>query len=227
MINKIVDFFKNKFRNTKSATYGDLFKDAKNFTAEQGFPLDSDTISNCEASVSKLVEELSGLFSQYTSNYRDHNFEPITKFGGDCANVHLQILCFIKKHYPSIFANITIGNALLSSQLGFQFNQDKCIEWLKNGSPQIFDSHAWITINNDYILDCTIGTYINTRVDPDHDKNSSESLFGGLIFGNVDNLQHITFTNLRGKIPQEYLKIKYTPVILGMDALYALAPRHT
>lgn len=227
MINKIIDFFKNKFRSANDVTYGSLFEGAKNFTTEKGFSLDSQTISDCETSVSELIEELSGLFYDFTSKYHDHNFDPVVKFGGDCANVHLKILDFIKNYYPSVSANITIGGVLLSEGAGFKFDQDKCIEWLENGSPKIFDSHAWITINNDYILDCTIGTYINTRIAPDCNNNRSEELFGGLIFGNVDNLQHIAFSNLKGKMPQEYLKIKYTPVILGMKALYAIAPRHT
>ncbi|HHR6128575.1 TPA: hypothetical protein ACS72K_000129 [Providencia alcalifaciens] len=227
MMKKIINFFKNEFRDSNSAAYEDLFEDAKKFTMERGFSLDSCAISDCETSVSELVKELSGLFYEFIPNYHVHGFEPIMRFGGDCANVHFAIFQFIKKHYPSISANITIGQALLSDHSGFYFNQDKCIEWLTYGSPEIFDAHAWITINNDYILDCTIGTYINTRFDPEHNKNRSANLFGGLIFSNVDNLQHIPFVNLKGKTPQEYLKIKYTPIILGEKALEKLAPRLT
>ncbi|BBQ86653.1 TPA: hypothetical protein I9Y23_004728 [Kluyvera ascorbata] len=217
----------NKIQGMNNTTYRHLFEDAKIFTIEKQFSLDSYPMNDCEANVSDLIEELSGLFFEYTKNYLNHNFNPIIKFGGDCANVHLQILCFINEYYRSISANITIGEVLLSEQLGFKFNQDRCIEWLEHGSPPIFDSHAWITINNDYILDCTIGTYINTRIDPDSATNKSEELYGGLIFGHADNLQHIAFSNLKGKTPQEYLKIKYTPVIIGKSALYMLAPGHT
>ncbi|MGZ0753333.1 hypothetical protein [Kluyvera sichuanensis] len=217
----------NKIQDMNSITYRNLFEDAKKFTIEKQFPLDSYPMNDCEANVSELVKELSGLFFDYTNNYLNHNLNPIITFGGDCANVHFQILRFINDHYRSISANITIGEVLLSEQLGFKFNQNKCVEWLENGIPPIFDCHAWITINNDYILDCTIGTYINTRTAPDSAINKSEELYGGLIFGHADNLQHIAFRNLKGITPKEYFKIKYTPVILGKTALNKLGPRYT
>lgn len=227
MIGKIFNFFKKQKLTgaAKINTYEVLFEKAKNFTAQNEFNLDSKTPRICEDGVSQLISEISSILVDEMPKYRRHGFDPIVRFGGDCGNIHFAILNFIKNFYPSICANITVGEVSISNQSSFKFDQDKCIEWLKNGSPQILDCHTWITINNDYILDCTIGTYINTRVDPDHEKNTKDGLFGGLIFGKVDELQHVAFHGLREKKPQDYLRLKYSPVILGLEAFNALAPR--
>ena len=227
MISKIFNFLKKQeqVQAPESDPYEDLFKKAVTFTAEQKFTLDSHTVSDCEESVSRLITEVSNILVNEIPKYHDYGFDPIVRFGGDCGNIHYAILNFIKSHYPSVSANMTIGEVSVSNQSGFEFDQAKCIEWLENGSPQVLDCHAWITINNDYILDCTIGTYINTRIDSDYEKNKTKNLFGGLIFGNVDNLQRIAFYGLRDKAPQDYLDVKYNPVILGIEAFSALAPR--
>lgn len=227
MISKIFNFLKKQeiVQNLESGAYVNLFEKAKSFTAEQNFTLDSNSIRDCEESISQLITEISHILVNEIPKYLEHGFNPIVRFGGDCGNIHYAILNFIKNYYPTISANITIGEVSVSNQSGFEFDRAKCIAWLKNGSPHVLDCHTWITINNDYILDCTIGTYINTRIDPDSDTNKSENLFGGLIFGNVDNLQHIAFHGLSDKTPQDYLKLKYSPVILGLEALSALAPR--
>ncbi|SUY92833.1 Uncharacterised protein [Buttiauxella agrestis] len=228
MINKIIAIFKGKFLNAKSATYEELFEVAKTFTKGKSYSLDSPTkSSSSETSVSTLLKELSDLLGKYQSNYNHPDYTPVYLFGGDCANIHINILNYIQKYYSDISANITIGGVLLSGQQGFQFSQDKCNEWLENGSPEIFSCHAWITIDNDYILDCTIGTYINTRIDPAKDDNISQNAYGGLTFGKVDNLQHIAISNLKGKRPPEDIKIEYNPVILGEEAFEVIVPKST
>lgn len=227
MISKIFNFLKKHeiVQTPERVSYEDLFEEARIFTFKQKFNLDSKAASGCEDSVSQLITEISNILVNEIPKYHDYGFDPIVRFGGDCGNIHFAILKFIRNHYPSVCANITIGEVSVSNQSGFEFDQAKCIEWLKNGGPQMLDCHTWITINNNYILDCTIGTYINTRIDPDHERNRTKNLFGGLIFGNVDNLQRIAFHGLRDKTPQDYLNMKYTPVILGLDAFSALAPR--
>ncbi|WP_413499715.1 hypothetical protein [Buttiauxella gaviniae] len=228
MINKIIAIFKGKSRNAKNATYEELFEVAKTFTKGKSYSLDSPTkSSSCVTSVATLLEELSDLLGKYQSNYNRPDYTPVYLFGGDCANIHSLILKHIQKHYRGISANITIGGVLLSGQQGFQFSQDKCNEWLENGSPEIFSCHAWITIDNDYILDCTIGTYINTRIDPAKDDNISQNAYGGLTFGKVGNLQHIAISNLKGKRPPEDIKIEYNPVILGEEAFEVIVPKST
>lgn len=205
--------------------YEDLFQKAQDFTVKNQFNLDSQTQSTCEGSVSQLISEISDILVNEIPKYQQQGFDPIVSFGGDCGNIHFAIINFIKQHYPNICANITVGGVLISNQPDFKFDQSKCIEWLQNGSPQVLDCHTWITINNNYILDCTIGTYINTRVDDNHAQNRKNNVYGGLIFGSEDELEHVAFKGLGAKTPQDYLNMKYSPVILGIEAFTALAPR--
>jgi hypothetical protein len=227
MFRKIFNFFKEKevSEASKIDMYEQLFKEAQNFTDKNEFNLDSKNQSSCEASISQLINEISDILVKEIPKYRQYGFDPIVRFGGDCGNIHFAILGFIKQHYPSICANITVGGVLTSNKSDFKFDQNKCIEWLENGSPQVLDCHTWITINNNYILDCTIGTYINTRIDANHVQNKKDNLYGGLIFGSEDKLEHIAFKGLGEKTPLDYRNMKYSPVILGIEAFTALAPK--
>jgi len=227
MISRIFKLFKKQEASevAKVDVYKNLFKMAQTFTKKKKFNLDYQEQNTCEDVVRDLVNKISKILAKDISNYPQHGFDPIVRFGGDCGNIHYAILNFIKQHYPNICANITVGEASISNQLIFKFNQNKCIDWLENGSPQVLDCHTWITINNDYILDCTIGTYINTRIDSNHEQNKEDSLYGGIIFGIVDKLEHVTIKSLEQKTPQNYRNVEYFPIILGLEAFIALAPK--
>jgi hypothetical protein len=208
-------------------TYDQLFKKSKDFTLHNKLALDATVENPNQNNLQKLIDELTKIISDLTEKYKDHGYDPISRFGGDCGNVNFLVINFIKQHYPSIQANITIGDISIENQTYFPFNQKKCLDWLKNGSPQIFDCHAWITINNDYILDCTIGTYINTRIDPERKKNKENNLYGGLIHGQENHLKNIKFSNLKNKTPQNFNEIKYSPIIVGLQAFKKICPRQT
>ncbi|WP_024668162.1 hypothetical protein [Pseudomonas syringae] len=218
---------------TSMVTYDQLFEKSKKFTSHNKLALDttvesqSQSQSQSQSHLQKLIDELTTLICDFTEKYNTHGFDPITRFGGDCGNVHFSVINFIKDNYPSIQANITIGDISIENQTHFPFNQKKCLAWLKKGSPKIFDCHAWITINNDYILDCTIGTYINTRIDPEREKNKENNLYGGLIHGQENHFKNIKFSNLDNKTPQNFNKIKYSPIIVGLQAFKKICPRQT
>lgn len=190
MLANIFKYFSKGIPTNKTSmpTYDQLFEESKKFTSHNNLTLDTIVEGQSKINLQNLIYDLTTLISDFTEKYKAYGFDPITRFGGDCGNVHFSVINFIKDNYPSIQANITIGDISIGNQTHFPFNQKKCLAWLKKGSPEIFDCHAWITINNDYILDCTIGTYINTRIDPECEKNKENNLYGGLIHGQENHL---------------------------------------
>lgn len=209
--------------------YTKKFDTAIKFTEDMNFNLDSNLDSKKvfdeeNSSIGELINEISGLVAQEVKSYKNYGFEqPIMRFGGDCGNVHKSVIEFIKKHYK-INANLTIGEIKINNNTYFSFNQDKCTQWLNGKKPEVFDAHTWITINNDYILDLTIGTYINTRIAPNKESNSKCEFFGGIFHGKHGMLKYKAFDKLKNIEPKN-TNLIYSPVILGSSALLTLAPR--
>ncbi|KAB0317173.1 MULTISPECIES: hypothetical protein [Vibrio diabolicus subgroup] len=201
-------------------SYEDLIVEAEGFTREQGFAFDTTKRGSSLDDLETLVTELANILAgDVIPVYKMNGFHDVaTRFGGDCGNVHVAILSFIQKYYPSVNANLTVGEFVTDGESQFPFNQEKCLEWLKNGAPEILDCHTWITIDDNIILDCTVGTYVNTRL-------SDSKTFGGIVWGKMGELNVTRISNFEHKDPHDINGISYHPVILGMSAFSKFAPR--
>ncbi|AMT98240.1 MULTISPECIES: hypothetical protein [Psychrobacter] len=207
-------------------TYEQSFNDAIKFTIDKGFSCNLNSSKSNKQALSELISEISVIFANETSMYEKEGFNPIERFSIDCGNVHYAILNFIENNYPSINANITVGDVFVGKNQPFPFNESKCADWLINGIPKSLDFHTWITIDDDYILDCTIGTYINIRTSLHKEKNLKDNIYGGLIYGNEGNLAGTSFKSLNSKVPKEISDIKYIPIVIGRKAFLALAAKY-
>ena len=206
--------------------YDEEFELALGFSSTLNFAADSRISSFEENRVNELAEELANITSEFLNQYPSMGFKDvITRFGGDCATVHFSILQFIKQYYSDLPVNITLGEVSYNSGTYFNFNEDKCKDWMTNGSPRVFDCHAWITIGRDIIIDVTIGTYVNTRIDSDKSNNVAEDIFGGIVFGRHDNFKCIPISGVSGKIPEKLNSLKYSPVVIGAESINRLAPK--
>jgi hypothetical protein len=220
MFDKIVGRIKSIFGSVPvhaAATYKEAFELAVAFTNSKGFVLDSD---KGDVQYHALVEELAGALSEQNAQYKARGLDPLVAFGGDCGNVHVQVLKYIQKYYPYTDANLVMGEVSIG-QDGFSFDQATFLKWQETGAPEILDCHVWIAIGSDYIVDCTLGTYINTRIV----KSSSSKACGGVICGSPNDLKIIKINGLAHIDPIGFNKVIYRPVAIGLSALEAIGPR--
>ena len=159
--------------------------------------------------------------------YKDKGFNPIERFSIECGNVYYFILDFIQKYYPSISANLTLGNISKEGIKILDLTQSKCLNWLKNGTlEESLRFHTWLTIGDNYIIDCTIGTFINIHISQNKRKNLKDDMYGGLIYGIEGNLDVLPFQQLNNNAPNDISNIQYIPIIMGREAFIALAPKY-
>ena len=196
------------------------FIHAINFTRNKKFKPDCSAIcGKLPANVERIPEEIASMIPEILQTYANLGYTPLISFGGDCGNVHVSILKYIQKNYPNIPANLTIGEVNIGRAAYFKFTESKFIHWLKE-KPEILDCHTWITIGRDTILDATLPTYINTRLD-------NTQKIGGVLFGlhgkfEIANVPHMVNLSpcIRGG------GIRYEPTAVGYAAFQAIAPPH-
>lgn len=202
---------------TRSSAYRDLLYAAAQFTTSEGFLTDSELIEYSENALIEAVatEVAQGLFDQI-NYYRSNRYFAHKKLGGDCGNIHLMALEFMKKAYPHVPANLTLGEVTLSGCTEFPFSRERFLEWQQK-RPEIFACHAWITIGTSHIIDATLGTYITTRI-------SDSNCFGGVLYGSLEKLSVIPMANEPHLHPKGVQTVSYCPIVLGRSALLACAP---
>jgi hypothetical protein len=216
----------DSFPNSYTSSYKDHFNDAIIFTKDKKFDLDNESLAETsEVTINNLIEVLALSISGELKKFHDDRVGEIANFGGQCGNVHHALIGIIKEDYPTLCANLTIGDVDTGSANKFTFNQTKCSKWLEGRSPNILDCHVWITIGNNFIIDVTIGTYQNTRSSINVLKDKSAFAYGGIIFGKINDLKYTEIKNVKNSNPANFTKFVYTPVILGTNAFVALAPK--
>ena len=198
------------------------FNKALKFTESRNFTIDSNNLNEpTQEQITSLISNLSKIINQKMIQElfekSNNNHDEISNLGSSCGTVHAAVLQEIKNNHRNLNANITIGDVALNNEIYFKFDQERCCRWLDGEIPPILDCHVWITIGKDFILDCTIGTYINTRL-------AKDKIYGGIIYGNPSSLNYQKFIYLNNKEPSNLNELIYNPTILGVDALVKLAP---
>lgn len=202
------------------------FLNAVKFTESKNFSLDSKTITSLDnTNLMELIKEISELIPKELNTFGDGN-QAIINFGNNCGNVHFPIVSYIKEYHPNIMVNLTMGSVLADNEIGFDFNERVFCNWITGDKPKILDCHTWITINNNIILDFTIGTYLNTREVKNVLKETSCHAYGGVIYGNPSNLKHCKLPMKPSMLPEKLSQLKYRPVVLGKLAFSAASPRY-
>jgi hypothetical protein len=214
----------NAFRRKCGAPLQDLaysqsLSRAIQFTAEQNFELDSDR--NAIGApydmklIHNLVQEIADMFEGHFETYKSAAVDPIVQFGGECGNIHCDVLDFMHRYYPDLLANLTIGEVRFSRDAMFAFSEEKYLQWLQ-ARPKQLDCHVWITVGHSAIIDATIGTYIN-------DRRLKSKILGGVFCGNPKQLSWYPVLLGENRCP-DVSTLDYLPVILGRKALFAAGP---
>ncbi len=207
--------------------YSTKFHDAIKFTESKQFNLDSNTTCTLDNdSLKKLVEEISSLIPNEIHKFNYGNGE-IVNFGGGCGTVHPAIVCYIKQWHPNVMVNLTMGSVQTDDEVSIDFNQEKFCCWISGNKPETLDCHVWITINDNIIIDTTIGTYLNTRASKNNLKPFQQHAYGGVIYGHPKNLKYHSIANVTtNKQPDNFTKLKYIPVVIGETAFLEAAPKN-
>jgi hypothetical protein len=190
------------------------------FTGAEGLRLDSPPSSApiTQSNLRLIAAEVAGGLKDQISLYRLQEQKVAMSLGGDCGNVHHLIAKFLGTHHSSVAFNLTMGNVTINGAGGFAFSQDKFREWRRVGSGEIYDCHSWIALNDRYILDATLATYINTR------RLGSRAL-GGVLYGTPSSLHCIPINGEPHEALPQDTTLDYEPVILGIEAFEKVAPR--
>ncbi len=199
--------------------YSAAFYLAKEFSTQKGFPIDSNVSSYVDNGLlCRAVRDITTGFAEQLNFYRHQKRDPYNALGSDCGNIHQRILAYIKEDlcYSALPINLTIGEVKIDEKNSFVFTREKFCSWLDE-KPEILDCHVWLTIGDEYILDATIGTYINTRI-------GDAAAFGGIIYGKHGDfmVQHIAGES--AMTPHQIQSIEFSPIVLGDAALLACAP---
>ncbi|EJG1536719.1 hypothetical protein AB4T36_002910 [Vibrio parahaemolyticus] len=169
------------------------------------------------ALVEKLIDEISSSIPiDYIPKLKANVGEPISSYGGDCANLHAEVFKFIQKHYPELNPVFTIGSVYFDGKPRYKFN-----EKLLTAPKELerFEAHAWITLGNDLVLDCTISTHLNVKV-------FKQKAFGPILVGTLGyDFKHKGLDQIRSYILHDYSKLTYEPVLLGIEAMNAINPK--
>lgn len=200
------------------STYSQALDRAIEFTSEQNFGLDRnrDAMRNPynPKCLHELVQEVANMFEGHFQTYRSAGVDPVVQFGGECGNIHCDVLDFIHRHYPELPANLTIGEVRFSRDAMFTFSEEKYLQWL-HCRPKLLDCHVWITIGHSAIIDATIGTYIN-------DRRLKSKFLGGVFCGNPEELSWYPILPGENRRP-DASTLDYLPIIIGQKALLAAA----
>jgi hypothetical protein len=167
--------------------------------------------------IQELLDELSiSLAGDYIPQIESFVDGPEAWYAQDCANVHVSVLQFIQAHYPDLNPILTIGSVYYKGKPRYKFNK-KLITSL--GELKVFDAHAWITLGNDIVFDCTISTHLNMKV---YDKRT----FGPILVGGInEKFQHKTLHNINTYILKDYTELVYEPILLGVDVMNIITPK--
>ena len=235
ILRRVMDIFKRMFRHIfpqrqeRSETlshlmpYHELLSAAVQFTEKEGLPPDShlvnfNQIQKCpeDTSVKKIAAEVAQGLDEQIRRYRSVNDRAHLRLGGDCGNIHMLVIKYCKKLYPDTPVNLTIGGVIIQGRTIFSFTMEQFHQWRKN-KPKIFECHAWVTVGTSYIIDATLGTYMNTRL-------RESKHFGGILYGKPGKLVVIPIANEPHLHPERLDAIRYHPIVLGLHALSACAP---
>lgn len=204
-----------------SFSYRDEFQEATKFTEHEQFSLDSEIGGQFAfEEVTEAVSEAANGLSEQFGAYRGMGQDIYMSLGGDCGNIHFLLLQFLKKYYPQLPANLTIGGISIGDAMSFQFSRNSFKQWVTEGPPPIFDCHAWVTIGHDVIVDATIGTYINTRL-------KNVKAFGGIVYGKVGSLQYMPLVGGKDSKPTQTSELKHQSVVVGCQAFRKCVPVRT
>ena len=207
--------------------YQNKFSDALKFSESKQFNLDSNITSTFDnEGLISLVKEIADLIPNELKSFDSGNGE-IVNYGGGCGNTHPYIVSFIKQYHPKIMVNLTMGSVQTDNDVRFDFNQETFCDWISGNKPETLDCHTWITINDNIILDFTIGTYINTRVEKNILKDAKQHAYGGVIYGHPNNLKYLEIPSIHNQRPDNFTKLKYNPIVLGKAAFLKAAPTPT
>lgn len=208
---------KRIFSKNMNYHYCDYFYSALEFTAAQNFSPDEKTFNwNDEGKLREIVADIASLMHEPIKYFKNNGFNPIIKLGGECGNIHLSFLRYVKKYYPSVPVNLTIGEVRTEGNVNFSFDEDKFIAWLAE-RPKILDCHVWITVGNKFIIDATIGTYLNTRIE-------NIQSYGCILYGLPWDLSNFEIPSVINHIPKNLKSLEFRPVVLGEGAFIACAP---
>ncbi|WP_144208295.1 hypothetical protein [Shewanella donghaensis] len=193
-------------------------KKAKKYSEKTGYKVIGSLKSVKSSSrVKDLINELSvSIPRDYIPQLQANKLDPISSYGGDCANLHAELFKFIKDHYPELDPVFTIGSVYFEGKPRYKFN-----EKLLSSPKELerFEAHAWITLGNELILDCTISTHLNVKV-------CRQSAFGPILFGTLrHNFEHKGLYQIRSFIIKDYSSLTYEPVMLGVEAMNAINPK--
>ncbi|WP_295751654.1 hypothetical protein [Undibacterium sp.] len=213
MINAIKRLFSKKMKNS----YCSFLESAYKFTAMQNFSPDKEIVTWAdEEKLKVIVEEIANLMHLPIQAFHNDGFNPIVKLGGECGNIHFFVLQHIKKFHSSVPVNLTIGEVRTEGNASFSFDENKFKAWLTE-RPEILDCHVWITIGREFIIDATIGTYLNTRAE-------SIKKYGGILYGRPENLSYINIPKVENLKPRKMTRLEFRAVVLGEKAFKACAP---
>ncbi|WP_126969126.1 hypothetical protein [Xanthomonas sp. BRIP62411] len=164
----------------------------------------------------QVADEVALAVPSHLKLYNGTNEEKLHQFGGNCGNVHLLVLNFLKKNYPTVPVNITIGSFTPARSNELDFSQKRFKAWLKE-KPDVLDCHVWLTIGTGFVLDLTLATYINTR-------RSKCQQWGGTLAGDHDSIEVVGHPEMQTACPKFGGRLCYHPVALGQDALRKIGP---
>ncbi|EKB1969315.1 hypothetical protein ACJO1Z_23215 [Vibrio parahaemolyticus] len=191
---------------------------AKKLSESKGFKVPS-SLNDIRLSeeTSNLIGELSvSIARDFIPNLKLNGFDPITRYGGDCANVHFQVYDFIKQYYPNLSPELTIGSVYYQGKPRYKFNKQLLV------SPEeldVFDAHVWITLGNKIVLDCTISTHLNVNL-------YNACAFGPILIGEIgEKFEHRGLHNINCYFLNDYSGLVYKPVVLGDEAMKSMKPK--
>jgi hypothetical protein len=206
--------------------YAKSYDNACSYSQGNGFDMDSvnhpESIERLQLLISELIDITANEFTTYSSR----GFNPVMKFGSDCGNVHFSVTNFINKYYPDISANLVIGKVNYKNRCLFDFNREKSERWASGDKSDILDCHTWVNIGDNIILDCTIGTYLNTRCSLLKNQHIKHKRYGGIYYRSPLEELCMPISGANHRSPRAMKNLEYKPVLVGCAALECIAPKY-
>ncbi|MDJ0034796.1 hypothetical protein QM637_02925 [Pantoea allii] len=212
----------------KNSEYYKEFVSAIKFSKKTNLTIDNDKHKEeiSQSEIIKLKSELTKSLSGYIDSFsQKHPNETLEKFSLDCVNLSVSILNFINENYPTIPANITIGEISYLNKKRFITKRE---DFSKNPllhQNEKFKHHAWITLGKNYILDAAIGTAINCIFSQELSNIRNHRLYGGLVHG-IEGSFLSEAIDKSHWLPRDLESLKYQPVIVGLEAIHKYAPKN-
>jgi hypothetical protein len=197
--------------------YKENFEDSIKYSGKDYFYDDMGKITCAEKSTYFLIMEAA-------KNYFTEQFfleigavsgtgSPVLTFGTQCANVHGTLIKYLMRIFPGVSFHLTLGG-VEAGEVGFPYTKDDFIYDLKQ-RPNKVRGHVWITCGGEYVIDLTLGTYIENAT------NKSDK-YGSIIYGFPGHLEASDFPRMpNAVVPTDLI---YQPVAVGSDAILAVSP---